>query len=120
MQERVASWCREEGIEPPLILKLGVHAGPVIAMTANDRLDYFGRTVNVAARLGEQSRGQDVVLMREVFDRVPTLDATSAPAVESFTTPLRGLESDSELVRLTVDQKPAVDRGARPQVEHVT
>jgi adenylate cyclase len=121
MQERVASWCREEGIEPPLILKLGVHAGPVIAMTANDRLDYFGRTVNVAARLGEQSRGQDVVLLREVFDRAePTRDALSAPAVESFTAPLRGLESESELVRLTIDQNLAVDRGARPHVEHVT
>jgi adenylate cyclase len=113
MQHEVASWCREEGIGPPLILKLGVHAGPVIAMTANGRLDYFGRTVNLAARLGEQSRGQDVVLLREVFDRaMPTLGQTaSAPAVESFTTLLRGLDADRELVRLTVDPERSADPG---------
>ena len=117
MQEQVASWCREQGIHPPLILKLGVHAGPVIAMTANDRLDYFGRTVNVAARLGEQSRGQDVVLLREVFERaMPTLGPTASElAVESFTTLLRGLDSESQLVRLAVDQNPSPDPAVQPQ-----
>jgi class 3 adenylate cyclase len=87
----------------------------VIAMTANGRLDYFGRTVNVAARLGEQSRGQDVVLLREVFDRAtPTLGQTArAPAVESFTTLLRGLDSESELVRLAVEPERPRDPGVR-------
>ena len=69
MQEQVTAWCESQEIDPPLVLKLGVHVGPVIAMTANDRLDYFGRTVNVAARLGDQSRGGDVVLLREVLDQ---------------------------------------------------
>jgi class 3 adenylate cyclase len=114
MQEQVASWCRDQGIDPPLILKLGVHAGPAIAMTANGRLDYFGRTVNVAARLGEQSRGRDVVLLREVFaGAMPTLGRTAnAPAVESFTTLLRGLDSETELVSLAVDEERSRDPGA--------
>jgi adenylate cyclase len=113
MQEHVAPWCRDQGIDPPLVLKLGVHAGPVIAMTANGRLDYFGRTVNVAARLGEQSRGRDVVLLRQVFDRaMPALSQSArAPAVEPFTTLLRGLDSESELVRLAVDQQRSRDPG---------
>ncbi|MBI3709059.1 MAG: hypothetical protein HY246_15480 [Proteobacteria bacterium] len=45
-----------------IVIKLGVHAGPCIAVTLNDRLDYFGSTVNLAARLQGQSRGGDVVL----------------------------------------------------------
>jgi adenylate cyclase len=102
MQREVGPWCEGEGIDPPLVLKLGVHAGPVIAMTANGRLDYFGRTVNVAARLGAQSRGGDIVLLGDVYDRAP---AASGEAVEeSFTTRLRGLEAERRLVRLTVDQ----------------
>jgi class 3 adenylate cyclase len=35
---------------------------PCIAVTLNDRLDYFGRTVNLAARLQGESRGGDIVL----------------------------------------------------------
>ncbi|MBV9334724.1 MAG: adenylate/guanylate cyclase domain-containing protein [Solirubrobacterales bacterium] len=99
VQEQVADWCRAEHIDPPLVLKLGVHAGPVIAMTANDRLDYFGRTVNVAARLGDQSRGADIVMLREVLDQA---SARSEVAVENFNRRLRGLDSEQQLVRLTL------------------
>lgn len=52
--------------EHPLALKAGVHFGPSIAVTLNDRLDYFGTTVNVAARLGGLSTGQDVVVSERV------------------------------------------------------
>ena len=31
-------------------------------MTLNDRLDYFGRTVNLAARLQGESQGGDIVV----------------------------------------------------------
>lgn len=34
-----------------LVLKIGLHEGPCLAVTLNDRLDYFGSTVNVAARV---------------------------------------------------------------------
>jgi class 3 adenylate cyclase len=34
-----------------LLLKIGIHEGPCLAVTLNDRLDYFGQTVNVAARV---------------------------------------------------------------------
>jgi class 3 adenylate cyclase len=34
-----------------LVLKIGIHEGPCLAVTLNDRLDYFGSTVNVAARV---------------------------------------------------------------------
>jgi class 3 adenylate cyclase len=34
-----------------LILKIGIHEGPCLAVQLNDRLDYFGQTVNIAARV---------------------------------------------------------------------
>ena len=104
MQRQVRPWCAGEGIDPPFVLKLGVHAGPAIAMTANGRLDYFGRTVNVAARLGAQSRGGDIVLLGEVHDGAGAAPGNATE--EEFTTRLRGLESERRLVRLTV--APAV------------
>jgi class 3 adenylate cyclase len=103
MQQEVTAWCTAQGIDPPLVLKLGIHLGPVIAMTANDRLDYFGRTVNIAARLGEQSRGNDVVLTRDVFE-MGAVRVTSGRriAIEPFTARLRGLDTEQRLVRVTV------------------
>ena len=49
-----------------LVLKVGVHTGPCIAVTLNDRLDYFGSTVNMAARLQGESEGGDIVLSRAI------------------------------------------------------
>ena len=46
----------------PLLLKAGIHAGPCIAVTLNERLDYFGSTVNAAARIVDLSSGEDVVV----------------------------------------------------------
>ncbi len=51
-----------------LVLKLGVHVGPSVVVNLNDRLDYFGSTVNMAARLQGQSEGGDIVLSRAVAD----------------------------------------------------
>ena len=34
-----------------LILKIGIHEGPCLAVMLNDRQDYFGQTVNIAARV---------------------------------------------------------------------
>jgi class 3 adenylate cyclase len=40
-----------EGRNEDLLLKVGVHEGPCLAVTLNDRLDYFGQTVNIASRV---------------------------------------------------------------------
>jgi class 3 adenylate cyclase len=50
----------------PLILKAGIHYGPCIAVTLNERLDYFGSTVNMAARLENLSSGQDIIISHMV------------------------------------------------------
>jgi class 3 adenylate cyclase len=44
-----------------LLLKIGIHEGPCLAVTLNDRQDYFGQTVNIAARV------QGLAMSREIF-----------------------------------------------------
>jgi class 3 adenylate cyclase len=34
-----------------LLVKIGLHEGPCLAVISNERLDYFGQTVNIAARV---------------------------------------------------------------------
>ncbi|HSJ09429.1 MAG TPA: adenylate/guanylate cyclase domain-containing protein, partial [Longimicrobiales bacterium] len=55
-----------DGIQP-VQLKCGAHYGSCIAVTLNERLDYFGSTVNMAARLGGLAQGGDIVLSEELF-----------------------------------------------------
>ena len=102
LQEDVTAWCLKQDIEPPLVLKVGVHHGPAIAMTANGRLDYFGRTVNLAARIADSSRGGDVVMLRQVLDEADRSFIDGRVTTESFTTRLRGIDDDQYLVRLAV------------------
>lgn len=46
----------------PLALKAGIHCGPCLAINQNERLDYFGTTVNLTARLCGLCSGVDLVL----------------------------------------------------------
>jgi class 3 adenylate cyclase len=71
-----------EGLRP-LFLKAGVHYGPCIAVTLNDRLDYFGSTVNIAARLEALSSGTDVVISTAVRHD-PDVEALLAQAGEGL------------------------------------
>jgi adenylate cyclase len=106
LQAQVTSWCQAQGIDPPLALKVGVHDGPAIAMTANDHLDYFGRTVNMAARVADQSRGGDIAVLRDVLEHADQslVKGQNGITIEPFTTRLRGLPHDQRLVRITIHQ----------------
>jgi class 3 adenylate cyclase len=96
-----------------LTLKVGLHAGPCIVVTLNGRLDYFGETVNIAARLGELAKGDDVVLSHAILDDSQTCAlAEGLGEVLPLTARLRGLPEDFELHRLI----PIVttERGSQP------
>ena len=74
----------------PLALKAGLNTGPCIAVTLNDRLDYFGSTVNMAARLEGLSSGSDVIISGTVYE-----DAKVQQLIESET--LSAVEFDMSL-----------------------
>jgi class 3 adenylate cyclase len=53
--------------EDELILKIGIDVGPCLCVTLNDRLDYFGITVNTAARVQATSKGNDIAVSDALF-----------------------------------------------------
>lgn len=94
-----------EGMQP-LSLKAGLHTGPCIAVTLNDRLDYFGSTVNMAARLEAQSTGDDVVISSAVYYDPEVRELLADPdqgfSANRFEIPLKGFEEEQfELWRVT-------------------
>lgn len=104
MRDDIAAFNRhlaaETGAEPgknsvAIIVKIGLHSGACIAVTLNDRLDYFGRSVNLAARLQGESAGGDIVLSETmagepgVAERLAALGATAETArVKGFAEPI--------------------------------
>ena len=84
-------------VDHDLVLKLGVHAGPSVVVTMNDRLDYFGSTVNMAARLQGQSAGGDIVLSRAVADDPAVQPLLAAVAAREESVPLKGFSRSDQL-----------------------
>src|SRR5262249_1878909 len=66
IQDAVSKFNRARS-DANIVLKLGLHAGSCIAVTAGGVLDYFGSTVNTAARLEHQCRGGEVVVSDAVL-----------------------------------------------------
>ncbi|MFQ2876225.1 adenylate/guanylate cyclase domain-containing protein [Mycobacterium sp. MS3] len=98
MQNRIAS--SAQGAEH-LVLKVGVHTGPSVVVTLNDRLDYFGSTVNMAARLQGQSRGEDVVLSEAIAADPAVRDILAAVPQRRETVALKGFTEPVGFLRLT-------------------
>lgn len=55
---------------PQLLPKVGVHRGSCIVVNQNDMVDYFGQTVNIAARVQGQARGNELCLTQAVWDEI--------------------------------------------------
>jgi adenylate cyclase len=105
MQERINELNRDLEPRPPVVIKLGVHQGPAIAINTDDSLDYFGTTVNVAARVQNESKGADIVISEPVKNDAGVAAAIAGHPcqIEDFQIPLKGLSEHFKLWRL----KPA-------------
>ena len=91
MQAEIDAFNREQGGRD-VVLKIGIHRGPSIAVTLNDSLDYFGHTVNVAARVQGLADADEIYVTDDVYraDGVPELLAS----VESRCAQLRGIQQE--------------------------
>jgi len=103
MQARIAEFNRERGgerLDRHLSIKLGVHAGGSVMVSLNDRLDYFGSTVNMAARLQGQSEGGDIVLSRAVADDPAVRPLLAAVPTRDESISLKGFARPIGFVRV--------------------
>lgn len=98
MREAMHKINRERGNED-LLLKIGIHEGPCLAVTLNDRQDYFGQTVNMAARVQGLAKSRSIFVTKPVVEDVETarILSTSGLMPRERQAALRGI-SDSTLV----------------------
>jgi len=84
------------GTDESVVVKMGIHGGPAIAVTMNQRFDYFGQTVNKAARIQGLAQDQEIYFSEAVFQDAAsrkTLTSRKA-AVRRYRAHLKGIEGD--------------------------
>ncbi|HMZ61752.1 MAG TPA: adenylate/guanylate cyclase domain-containing protein, partial [Leptospiraceae bacterium] len=56
-----------KSVKEQIYLKIGIHSGPAILVNLNERTDYFGTTVNTAARIQSMSEDNLFCVSENVF-----------------------------------------------------
>ncbi|HRZ86417.1 MAG TPA: DUF5939 domain-containing protein [bacterium] len=85
-------------------LKIGMHEGPVLAVNANDTLDYFGQTVNIAARVQGLADEGEIWLTEQAYEAggVKELMAAAGRRVEKRTAVLKGVRGNATVFKCRV------------------
>ncbi|MDX6749732.1 adenylate/guanylate cyclase domain-containing protein [Geminicoccaceae bacterium 1502E] len=97
----------------PLRLKIGIHRGPVIAAALEAGPDFFGHTVNVAARLCSLAGAGGICLGAEAGEAAGAAGLLAGLEVDPASAPLAGLEGPPiAVLRLRLPSPGALGRGA--------
>jgi len=95
-------------------VKFGIHRGPAIMVNLNGRMDYFGSTVNKAARIQDTAAPNELVFSIEARANSSVADAMflKSPAeLREETIALRGIDAEQRVFRFAGSGAPAA-RGA--------
>jgi len=90
-----------------IVLKLGLHQGGCIAVTAGDVLDYFGSVVNTAARLEHQCNGGEIIISEAVLADPEARGVLAGRTVAEDSAALRGLNAPVRFVRIRGANAPS-------------
>lgn len=86
-----------------LILKIGIHKGAAIAVTLNERLDYFGQTVNIAARVQQLADADEIFVSEDVYSAEGVHALLGSREVASGVFKLKGVQQDLRVFRIAKD-----------------
>ncbi len=92
------------GLAAPLALKSSLHAGPCLVVNANERLDLFGTSINLAARMVDCCRGGDLTVADEFYGRPEVAEfvrALSTPP-EKAEIKFRGFDAPQVVWRIQI------------------
>jgi class 3 adenylate cyclase len=101
MREAMRQLNAERGRED-LLLKIGIHEGPCLAVTLNDRQDYFGQTVNIASRVQNLAQPDAILATHAVVEESRSSGVLAGSGVAAVPTmaSLRGIEQDVRVYEL--------------------
>jgi class 3 adenylate cyclase len=99
MRARIGRFNRESGADL-IAIKIGLHAGACLAVTLNDRLDYFGQTVNIAARVQGMAGADEILVTDDVLGHPGALEVLGDVATEASDIELKGVSGMIKVHRI--------------------
>jgi class 3 adenylate cyclase len=81
-------------------LKVGLHTGACLAVTLNERRDYFGQTVNVAARVQALARAGEIIVTDDVLALPGAAELVASFETEASVVRLKGVAGDVRVHRV--------------------
>jgi class 3 adenylate cyclase len=96
MREAMQEINTERGNED-LLLKIGIHEGPCLAVTFNDRQDYFGQTVNMAARVQGLAKSRSIFATKSIVEDASAMKLLAKSGLQPVEqrAALRGITDDA-------------------------
>ncbi|MAJ72431.1 adenylate/guanylate cyclase domain-containing protein, partial [Candidatus Poribacteria bacterium] len=85
-----------------IIIKIGVHKGSSIAVTLNDRLDYFGQTINVAARVQGLANAEEIYITDSVYEIEEIQDKISDYTIIPERAKLKGIQEEMDVYKVLI------------------
>lgn len=98
MQEKIKSLIIPE-TENPLEVKFGIHQGNVIVVNLNDKLDYFGQTVNLSSRIQGLGKNNEIFFSEQIFNDLKVKEFLIERVLElkKYTVSLRGITEEKNV-----------------------
>jgi class 3 adenylate cyclase/predicted RNA-binding Zn-ribbon protein involved in translation (DUF1610 family) len=91
-------------ISDKLVLKIGIHSGHSIVVTLNDRLDYFGQTVNIASRVQGLADAGEIYISEDVYAFPGVQDAIANCNIDSNQVAVKGVSEKIKVYRISARQ----------------
>jgi class 3 adenylate cyclase len=100
MLREIEAFNREVG-EREIVLKIGVHRGAAIAVTLNDRLDFFGQSVNIASRVQGLADADEIYVTDDVYNSPGVTELLSEYRVTPKQATLKGVQRAVNVYQVT-------------------
>lgn len=88
-------------ISDKLVLKIGIHSGHSIAVSLNDRLDYFGQTVNIASRVQGLADAGEIYVSQDVYTFPGVQDAIAHCKISSEKVAVKGVSETIQVYKIS-------------------
>ncbi|MBF0234492.1 MAG: adenylate/guanylate cyclase domain-containing protein [Desulfamplus sp.] len=89
--------------EPEISIKVGLHCGTALAVTANEVLDFFGQTINIAARVQGLAQGGEIWITNSVYnnEEIKNILESYPRKIEKHSAILKGIKEPTIVYRIT-------------------
>jgi len=91
-----------QNISDKLILKIGIHTGHSIVVTLNDRIDYFGQTVNIAARVQALADADEIYVSEAVYSFPGVHEAVAHCEVFAEQAMVKGVSEKLQVYKISI------------------